>query len=541
MTAVPRMLLRRSARSAILAVGLVVLLGGTEARAQEVGARGPGVREVVLVGTNDFESAIEPLPAFWLEGSPLMGGAAHIKTMLDRMREREAARGAPVFLFDSGDMFTGLLSRLTYGEVLMEMMITMGYDAMGMGNHEFDYGAANFLRQANRVPFPVLSCNTYYRGTDIRYMQPHAIVERDGFRIGVIGLIGRDAISVVVPSLVSELEFRDPVDCVRESVGELRPDVDLVVVLAHQGKTGPMQSDQENDPSVWRDFEEDIALTTAVPGIDVFFGGHAHRGIDPPFVNPETGTIIIQTFGHGTRLAVLRLTVDTVANRVLEHEGGLVTPWTADYPPDPVMAAKMSAYEDRFAAEIAEVVGHFEHRLTRRYRRESDLGNYVADVIRATANAEIGLTNAGGLRADIPAGPVTVGHVRDALPFLNDVVAVDMTGAQLLEVLEQGLGLERGMIQVSGIEVRYSESAPVGSRAVAVQAGGRPLQADRVYRVATNSFVAEGGDLFETFLDIPWVERIELALADAVLAQLAQTNETVPRPARGRLIPVDER
>ena len=236
-------LVARDLAAILLAAGLLWL--APTGSAQEAAST---VREVVLIGTNDFESAIEPLPAFWIEGSPLMGGAAHIKTMIDGIREREAARGNAVFLFDAGDMFTGLLSRLTYGEVLMEMMITMGYDAMGMGNHEFDYGAENFLKQANRVPFPILSCNTFYRGTDILYMQPHTILEKDGLRLGVIGVIGRDAISVVVPSLVSELEFRDPVECVRESVEELQDAVDLVVVLAHQGKTGPMQSDQENDP-----------------------------------------------------------------------------------------------------------------------------------------------------------------------------------------------------------------------------------------------------------------------------------------------------
>ncbi|NKB89568.1 MAG: hypothetical protein GKS06_15235 [Acidobacteria bacterium] len=525
----------RSTRSFAYVVAISLLLalaavGGHWAEAQE-----PEVREVVLIGTNDFESAIEPLPAFWLEGSPLMGGAAHIKTMVDEIREREGARGNPVFLFDSGDMFTGLLSRLTYGEILMEMMITMGYDAMGMGNHEFDYGAANFLKQANRVPFPVLSCNTYYRGTDILYMQPHAVLERSGVRLGVIGVIGRDAISVVVPSLVADLEFRDPVECVRESVEELRDDVDIVVVLAHQGKTGPMQSDQENDPSVWRDFEEDIALTSAVPGIDVFFGGHAHRGIDPPYVNPDTGTIIVQTFGHGTRLAMLRLKVDTAGGRVLEHEGGLVTPWTADYEPDAIMQLKMDAYSAEYAAEIARPVGDFTARLTRKYNVESDLGNFVADVIREIGDAEVGLTNAGGLRADLPSGPVAEGHVRDALPFLNHVVVVEMTGTQLLEVLEQGVGLERGMIQVSGLTVDYDPSAPVGDRLIAVTVGDAPVASERRYRVATNSFVAEGGDLYTTFDDLEWVDEIELSLADAVFECLGRHTGRIALPQRGRL------
>ncbi len=192
-----------------LLVGLV-LLGVSPAVAQE--------REVVLLHTNDFHSAIDPIEAYWMEGSPKLGGAVHLKTMIDGIREREAGEGNPVYLFDSGDMFTGLLSRLTYGEILMEMMTTMGYDALGLGNHEFDYGWQNFRRQMYRVAFPVLSANTFYRGTDILCTQPHAIIEKDGFRVGVIGIIGQDAISVVLTSLVQELELRDPLPYLSASV-----------------------------------------------------------------------------------------------------------------------------------------------------------------------------------------------------------------------------------------------------------------------------------------------------------------------------------
>jgi len=364
------------------------------------------VREVVIVHTNDFHSAIDPVDAFWMEGSPKVGGAAHLKTMIDGIRESEGRQGNPVFLFDSGDMFTGMLARLSYGEVLMEMMITMGYDALGVGNHEFDYGLENFRKQMYRMPFPVLSANTFYRDSGRLFTQPHAIIERDGIRIGVIGIIGQDAASVVLPSFVEELEFRDPAPYVRASIEELEPLVDLIVVLAHQGKTGPMQTDQEADPEVWRDFEEDIALTSEVPGIDLFLAAHAHRGIDPPYVNPKTGTIIMQTFGFGTRLDIIRLEVDTESGEVVGHEGGLVIPFSADYAPDPEMARKMDAYKERFKAEIYTVVGKLETRLIRKYNRESSLGDFVADLIRETGDAEIGFTNAGGLRADLPPGEV---------------------------------------------------------------------------------------------------------------------------------------
>jgi 2',3'-cyclic-nucleotide 2'-phosphodiesterase (5'-nucleotidase family) len=498
------------------------------------------VREIVIVHTNDFESAIDPLTAFWVEGSPQVGGAAHLAARIDAMRREELAKGNPLFLFDSGDMFTGLLSRLTYGEILMEMMISMRYDAMAIGNHEFDYGSENFLRQAHRVPFPVLSANTFFKGTEHHYTRPHTIIERDGVRIGVIGILGEDAASVALPSGITDLEFRDPIPYVRRSAEELDPLVDLIVVLAHQGKTGPMQSDQEADPEVWRDFDADIALVEAVPQVDLFLGGHAHRGIDPPYVHPETGAIISQTFGHGTRLGVFRLWVDVAKNEVVRHEGGLITPYTAEYLPDAALEAKVRHYKDRYRDDIETPVGELAARLIRKYNRESSLGNFVADVIRSATGAEVGLANAGGLRADLSPGTVTRGAVIDALPFLNSVVAVEMTGAQLIEILEHGFSLERGMIQVSGLVAKVDLERPIGHRLVSLEVGGVPVDEEHLYRVATNSFLAEGGDFYTTFVGLPWVAHDQRPLSEVVIEAFEQHDGVVPLPAGGRILRVQE-
>src|SRR5438132_1684114 len=156
-------------------------------------------------------------------------------------------------------------------------------------------------------PIPVLAANVFYKGTTRYYSRPYTLLERNGIRVAVIGIIGQDARSVALPSGITDLEFTDPIPAVRAAVRELKPRVDLVVVLAHQGKTGPQQSDAEARPEVQRDFDEDIRLCGEVEGIDVFVGGHAHRGIETPFVHPKTGTLIVQTYGYGTRLGYLKL------------------------------------------------------------------------------------------------------------------------------------------------------------------------------------------------------------------------------------------
>ena len=187
-------------RRQLLFIVLIVQVNGTGLASPKAGEP---VREVTILYTNDFHSAFDPIPAYWLKGSPKLGGAAQLTTLINQIRKRDQT----VFLFDTGDMFTGMLSNLTRGEALMEMMMSMGYDAMAIGNHEFDYGADNFQKQMNRVPFPVLGANIFYKGTKHPFSRPYTIIERNGVRLGVIGIIGQDARSVALPSGITNLEL----------------------------------------------------------------------------------------------------------------------------------------------------------------------------------------------------------------------------------------------------------------------------------------------------------------------------------------------
>ena len=155
-------------------------------------------KEITILYTNDLHSAFDPIPAYWIDGSPRLGGAAYLLTLINQIREKEET----VFLFDSGDMFTGTLATLTKGEALLEMMMTMEYDALGIGNHEFDYGVEPFKKGISKVPFPVLGANIFYKDSGEIFSRSYTILERNGIRLGVIGVIGLDARSVILPSYV---------------------------------------------------------------------------------------------------------------------------------------------------------------------------------------------------------------------------------------------------------------------------------------------------------------------------------------------------
>ena len=505
-------------------------LSGCQPAQSKGGDNHPTIKDVTLLFTNDFESAFDPIPAFWREDVEYLGGAAHLAAMVDSIREAEET----VFLFDAGDMFTGTLSNRTKGELLMEMMITMRYDAMAIGNHEFDYGWENFRIQKNRVPFPVLGANIFYKGTDIPFAQPYTILERNGLRIGVVGVIGQDARSVVIPSNVDGLDFQDPIPVVEQSVKFLHPDVDLIVLLTHQGKTGPMQTDQEAHPEVWRDFEEDIALSGAVSDIDVHFAGHAHRGILEPYEHPGTGTLILQTFGHATHLGYLKLKVDTEHDQILSHQGGLLDVESKRYPPHPVMQAKIDAYRSQFP-ELQEVVCTASARLSRKYNEESDIGNLFTDILRDKMKTDLAFFNSGGIRADLPQGEITVANMLDAFPFQDRIWVLEMTGRQVKEVLEQGFSFERGILQCSGLVAHYDPGKTAGQRLTSLEIAGKAVQDTDTYSAALPGVIAEGADLYTTFPQAKVKVGAGPYFAD-LLEEYLRAQKTIEVPERGRMI-----
>jgi 2',3'-cyclic-nucleotide 2'-phosphodiesterase (5'-nucleotidase family) len=489
-------------------------------------------RRVTLLYTNDFESAYDPIPAFWRDDLEHVGGIAQLATLIERVRAGEETS----FLLDAGDIFTGTLAKLTRGELPFELMITMGYDAMCIGNHEFEYGWWVLREAMQRAPFPVLAANLFYEGTDIPFTQQWTILERDGIRVGVVGIFGQDAATALFPPHLEGLEVRDPVASARGAVARIRPEVDLVVLLTHQGRTAPMQTDDEADPGVHRDIEADIRLAGAVEGVDVLIGGHADAGQEEPIIHPDTGTLICQTYGQGTRLGYLELAIDTGTGEVVGHEGRLIVVASDSLEPHPLVAAKLAAYRARFP-EVDEVIGRTTGRLTRRYNEESTLGNLFADILRDFGDTDVAFVHSGGIRADLPAGEVTREDLLDAFPFIDYVFTLRMTGEQILGVLEQSFSLERGVLQVSGMTVSYDIERPVGRRVVEVSIGGRALEPDASYTVTTFDFLVSGADLYRGFLDAEVLTPDGPEFADLLLERFA-SGSPVAAPEGGRLVPL---
>ena len=436
-----------------------------------------------------------------------------------------------MFLFDSGDIFTGALAKLTDGKLAFELMMTMGYDVMAIGNHEFEYGVEIMAWEKNRAPFPVLGANLFYKGTDHPFAQAHTIVERGGVRIGVIGIMGQDAATAIIPSYIAPLDVRDPAPAVQKSVDELRDQVDLIVLLTHQGKTAPMQTDAETDPRLQRDIDADIALAGAVRGIDVLLAGHADAGTPKPVVHPETGTLIMQTYGQATHLGYLQLALDNETGKITRYDGKLIPVESSKLTPDPRITEKLQRYRSEHS-DIFVRVGVSEAALIRRYIEESDVGNLFADVFVAATGADIGFVHGGSLRKDIPQGDVRLVDILDTYPFVDDVNVKEMSGSQIRRALEQSLTFERGMLQMSGLEMTYDLERPLYNRILTLKKDGQPIADTDRFTVAAPGFLTEGGDLYDSFPESEVIRSV--GKVSDVIIDYFRSHDVVTVPARGR-------
>ena len=242
----------------------------------------------------------------------------------------------------------------------------------------------------------------------------------------------------------------------------------------------------------------------------------------------------MQTYGQGFHLGYLQLSIDKKTKRIIDHNGYLIPVDSTSLAPHKGVVEKLEKYKARHK-HLDEVIGKASARLNRAYNRESDLGNLFADLHREEGKAEVGLYPSGGIRRDIDAGDVTFEELINAWPFLDTVQTVRMSGALLIEVLEQGLSLDRGIMQVSGMKVTYDIKRPIGSRVVEVTVGDSPLVSDRSYTVATGSFIVNGGDNYTQF---KFSEKVSVGRSfSEVLLDYFRNSDVVSTPTGGRLLP----
>ncbi len=455
------------------------------------------------------------------------GGFGPLMTLLKR--ERAAAPDAITTV--GGDFLSpSLLSGTTRGEQMIALFNAIGVDAVTFGNHEFDFGADTLKQRMAESKFPWIGSNVRSAdGSAFAGTVPNWTRTIDGITVGFIGLITPD--TARLSSAGPGLSFSPVLETATAAVTELRAKgAAVIVALTHLT------------------IAEDRELASKVKGIDLILGGHDH---DP--ISFYEGSTLILKAGHDAQyLGVVKLAVETKdlgkgpATTTMPTEWRFVT--TAGIAPDPAVETVVEGYTKRLDTDLAAVIGTTTTELDSRKdvvrSRESSMGNLIADALRDALKADVAITNGGGIRADAlhPAGSkLTRKDIFAELPFGNVGVLVEMSGQDLISTLEHGVGKveeKAGRFpQVSGLTMTYDPKAPAGRRVTSVMVGGKPLDPQATYRVATNDYMLKGGDGYAAF---PRAKIIVDASGAVLLATIVmnyvESKKTVAPAVDGRIV-----
>ena len=489
-------------------------------------------KEIVLLHTNDIESVYEPIPATWRDDMELIGGISHLATLIRDVRESENI----TFLVDAGDIFTGALSKKSEGKLPFDLYSAMNYDTLTLGNHEFEYGWEKLVETIPRANFPVLNANILHETSGELIAQPYVILERSGVKVGVIGVMGIDAFYNTMASFHrTGLTIKDPTETAQYWADKIRDEVNIIVVLTHQNRTAPMQTNKESDPTVQRGFDEDYAMAGNLRGVDVIFGGHSDNGLKQPVIHPETGTVIGLTFGQGMHLGYTKFKVDTQKHDAEFIEGYLIPVNSNQLPEDKQTAALINDYR-KIYPELLEVLATVNEPLMRKYNQESDIGNLLTDYMREAAQSDIAFLNSGAIRADFNTGDVTLEQLINVYPFKDNLTVIELTGNQIEELIEYSLTLPYGIGQVSGLEIKYDSSLNPMKRVTDIKVDGKGLIAGKKYTVSVSGYLAKGGDGYRVFTEGRFVND-DKPFQDALYERFKKAK-IIKIPAFGRIIDV---
>jgi 5'-nucleotidase len=487
--------------------------------------------KLTILHTNDFHARFEPISKY--DGpcsaedntaGECFGGSGRLVTAINEAR----GRAENPILVDGGDQFQGTLFYTYYkGKLAAEMMNKMGYDAMTVGNHEFDDGPEVLRGFMDAVEFPVLMSNADVSGEPLLAdaIQKSVVIERAGEKLGLIGLTPQDTDELASPG--PNVVFTDPVQAVQGEVDRLTEmGVNKIIVLSHSG------------------YGVDQRVAAETTGVDVIVGGHSNTLLsntsdraEGPYPTMVGDTAIVQAYAYGKFLGELNVTFDD-AGVVTEAKGeplimdAAVTEDSGTVDRIAEAAKPLDEIRNRVVAETGEAIDGDRGSCR---AGECSMGNLIADAMLARVKdqgIDVAIQNGGGIRASIDAGEVTMGEVLTVLPFQNTLSTFQVSGATLVEALENGVSqIEEGagrFPQVAGMSFAFDASAEAGSRISDVMVGGAPIEMDKTYGVVSNNYVRNGGDGYKMFQDAANAYDFGPDLADVTAEYLAEKGPYAP-------------
>lgn len=454
-------------------------------------------------------------------------------TLVRQIRDEVGA--GDLLMFDSGDVFMGTpYYNLSKGQADLDFMNTLGYDAMTLGNHEFDsYDKMpkyldDFILNAK---FPIVCSNIdFSKVPELKgKILPHLVIERNGEKFGVIGLLTEETVEISKPG--KNVVISDHVDAAKQAVAELqKKGINKIIALTHIG------------------WDNDIDLAQKVSGIDIILGGHSHTkpAVYPTVVQNAEPVLVVQAEAYDKYLGRLDVSFNE-KGVITKQSGSLLT--IKDAAEDEEYTARLAKYkapiDDLKKAIVGKTLVDLDAERAHIRTMETNFGNLVADACLASAEAAkatIALVNGGAIRSSIPAGDVSLGQILEAIPFNNDIVIFDITGENLVAALENGVSkveaVEGRFPQVAGLRFAWDSGSPPGSRVKSVDVktedGFKPLDRSAVYRMVTNSYLFSGGDGYTALQKGTNVQYLGFVDYDMVTEYVEKNSPVSPR-VEGRI------
>ncbi|HXO85434.1 MAG TPA: 5'-nucleotidase C-terminal domain-containing protein, partial [Gemmatimonadales bacterium] len=431
---------------------------------------------------------------------------------------------------DAGDEMQGTaISNVTFGRTTVAALNALGIDAAAIGNHEFDWSIDTLRQRMREAKYPFVSANITTRDGSARpdWVTPWTLITKYGTRIAVIGLTTTETPTATAPRNVQGLAFGNGAAAIKRYLPEARAQADFVIVVAHAGAMCDSGMGGACHGEIL-----DVARQLDSGSVDLIVAGHSHQRVNT-VVN---GIPIVEAQSSARSIGVVDF-VRTGGRRAVRID--LVTPYVDQVRADVPLTEALGRQQQAVRNVTERTVGRFKFPL-KREGQEYGLGRLIADAQRSAGRADAAIMNNGGIRADLPSGPVTWGMVYEVQPFQNRLQRLTLKGSVLQEALEQCVSGNPDRVpdcHIAGVEVWYDARKPAGKRIDRVRFDNRQnLEKDRTYTLVVSDFMATGGSGFRMLGSVPR-EDLDVIDVDALIRYLAVLRPPVEAPATPRFHP----
>ena len=512
-------------------------------------AAAPSRVHITIIGTTDLHGNI--LPIDYYTAKPDARGLAKAATIIKRARKENPN----LLLLDSGDTIQGTPLEYYHNkrnnvpvDPMMLVMNELHYDAMTVGNHEYNFGLKVLEKARGEAKFPWLSANTYQKGTDRTHFTPYLVKEVAGVRIGILGLTTPGIPNWDNAQNYEGLEFREPVSEAKKWVAVLheKEKVDLVVIAMHMGLEEDLRTGIVNPGQVQNE-NEALAVARQVPGVNVILMGHTHRDVSSLIVN---GVLLTEADHWGKHVARVDLYFDKdpTGRWQLAAEAARTIATDDRVEPDAESLKLAEPYDRETNNWLARVIGESSAELSAREGRFRDTA--ILDLVQLVqleaGKADVSLAANFNSQARIPKGPFTVREIAGLYVYENTLVVLEVTGRQLKEALEHSAEYFRAFQPGKsaadlvdekipaynfdigeGVNYDLDISKPLGQRIQNLSFQGKPVRPEQKFRLATNNYRANGGGGYTMYKDAPVIYRSSELIRDLII-DWVERHKTIP-------------